>query len=398
MPPMQELRGGRLPARLADLATAPAVLYLHGELPRGPVVAIVGTRRPTPAAAAYARELAGELGVAGVAIISGGAAGIDTAAHQGALDVGAPTVVVAPSGFERPYPPQNAELFRQVVRSGGAFLATTAAQTVATLPRFFERNGVLVALSHAVIVVEAPLRSGARNAAKFARRLGRPLFAVPTQPWNSNGQGCVAELQLGANPLASHRDVLRLLGRMRLHAVALPPTRAARVVRMGSSAICNFDQVERGTAQSHSPNWDPRTADEPCWSTLRPGSEGSGQNPDAGRSGLSRQQRDPVPAPPPPTAHAAPRPEPGSCKRRGRAASRPRASSTTLLLTGGQSESAGAGSSIVLDAVRAGATHADQVCAQTGLEAARVAQLLLALTLDGRLASDRAGRLRILCE
>ena len=352
MPPEHELRGGRLPARLADLANPPAVLYLHGELPRAPAVAIVGTRRPTPAAAEYARELAGELGAAGVAIISGGAAGIDTAAHQGALDVGAPTVVVAPSGFERPYPPQNAELFRQVVLSGGAYLTTGAAPTLATLPRFFERNGVLVALSHAVIVVEAPLRSGARNAAKTARQLGRPLFAVPAQPWNTNAQGCLAELQLGAHPLGSHREVLRLLEQMRLHAIALPPSHAARVVRMGTTANSDSDLTEPSESRAS-----PRTRE----------------------------------------ARAANGPARGAA-RRDRAVSRPRGDAATLLLTGDCSNSVGEDGGLVLDAVRAGALHADEVCAQTGLEAARVAQLLLTLTLDGRLVTDRAGRLRVLGE
>jgi DNA processing protein len=88
--------------------------------------------------------------------------------------------------------------------------------------QFFRRNSILVALSHAIIVVEAPLRSGARNAAKWARELGRPCFIVPAAPWNPRGLGNIAELQLGGRVLVSHEQILRLLAERQLHAVAVP--------------------------------------------------------------------------------------------------------------------------------------------------------------------------------
>jgi DNA processing protein len=217
----RELSGPRLPARLADLPHPPARLYLHGELPRGPAVAIVGTRQPTEPATDFARDLAMRLGEAGVTVLSGGALGIDSAAHQGALDAGGITVVVAPASFDRPFPPANAALFRRVLAQGGAYLTSAPPDTPAALHRFFERNAVLAALAHALVVVECPLRSGARNAAAAARRLGRALFAVPAVPWNTRGRGCVAELQRGARPLMSYRDLLRWLQQSRLHAVSL---------------------------------------------------------------------------------------------------------------------------------------------------------------------------------
>ena len=207
-------------------ARATAVLYARGELPRGPAVAVVGTRKPTRGAALFARELAGELAAAGVTVLSGGAEGIDTSAHRGALLVGGLTVVVAPSGFERPYPERHGRLFRRIVRHGGAHVSLWRADVSASDPNFFLRNRVLVALAHAVVVVEAPFRSGARNTAKHARRLGRPLFVAPSVPWNPKGAGCILELGLGARPLGSVRDVLALLETQRLHAVALPPQRA----------------------------------------------------------------------------------------------------------------------------------------------------------------------------
>ena len=217
------LTGSALPGRLADLESPPERLFLRGELPRGPAVAIVGTRHPTDAYARFAHDLAHELAEAGVAVLSGGAEGIDTEAHRGALAAGGVTVVVAPAGFERPFPEKNAQLFRDVVAGGGAYLSLPEPNCPADRGIFFARNACLVALSHLVVVVESPVRSGARNAAAYARRLGRPLFVVPAAPWHSNGRGCLAELQLGAQVLISVKDLLRALREQNLHAVGPTP-------------------------------------------------------------------------------------------------------------------------------------------------------------------------------
>ncbi|MBN1609861.1 MAG: DNA-processing protein DprA [Polyangiaceae bacterium] len=205
------LTGSELPPRLRDLASPPAVLHAWGELPRGPAVAVVGTRRSTEDGEAYARQLCGELAARGVAILSGGAVGIDTAAHRGALEARGATVVVAPCGFDRPYPACNTELFQKIVAGGGAYVSLVSGSDAATSAAFFPRNGCLVALAHAVVMVQAPLRSGARNALAQARRLGRPVLVAPEAPWRPEGAGCIAELKLGARPIASYRDVLAVL-------------------------------------------------------------------------------------------------------------------------------------------------------------------------------------------
>jgi DNA processing protein len=207
----------RLPPRLADLAAPPARLYLRGELPRGPAVAVVGTRRASPEAVAFTRGFAAELAAAGVAVLSGGAEGIDTAAHEGALDVGGTTVVVAPAGFNRPFPEENAALFQRVVDSGGAYLSLRPDDMPADPAIFFARNACLVALAHAVVVTQLGFRSGAANAAKWARKLGRPLFIVPHSPWVKEGIGAVRELRLGGRPLDRAKEVLKLLDAAGLH-------------------------------------------------------------------------------------------------------------------------------------------------------------------------------------
>lgn len=206
--PAQILEGATLPPDVRDLPKPPARLFLHGNAPLGPRVAIVGTRRPTAEALSYAGELAFRFAERGVAVLSGGAKGIDAAAHRGALRAAGVTLVVAPSSFDRPYPAGHRGLFEEIVSAGGGYLSRFAAGVEARQHRFLDRNALLAALCHAVVVVEAPLRSGARNTAAWARRLRRPCFVVPSPPWNERGRGCIVELQLGAWPLAAPEEVL----------------------------------------------------------------------------------------------------------------------------------------------------------------------------------------------
>ncbi|MDF3065231.1 MAG: Rossmann fold nucleotide-binding protein Smf [Polyangiaceae bacterium] len=223
---MQELTGARLPPQLADLGQPPQRLYLEGQLPRGPAVAIVGTRGASAEAVVWVRGFASELASRGVTIVSGGAEGIDTAAHEGALAVGGLTVVVAVPGLSRPFPEQNGPLFRRVVEAGGAYLSLYPEHQAAKRGHFFARNGVLVALCHALVVGQTGVVGGSRNAAKWARELGRPLFVVPHSPWVAEGRGAVVELRLGARPLDSWKEMLRFLHRSGHHALDPGPKAA----------------------------------------------------------------------------------------------------------------------------------------------------------------------------
>jgi DNA processing protein len=157
-----------------------------------------------------------------VAVLSGGAEGIDTAAHEGALLGGGTTVVVAPAGLSHPFPEQNAPLFRRIVDAGGAYLSLHPQDIPADRPIFFARNGCLVALAHAVVITETRFKGGALNAAKWARQLGRPHFVVPHSPWHEPGSGAVRLMRLGARPLDRAADVLKLLSAARLHGLPAP--------------------------------------------------------------------------------------------------------------------------------------------------------------------------------
>jgi DNA processing protein len=216
------LSGKDLPARISDLQEPPGRLYVHGELPRGPCVAIVGTRDCSEEGYDFTRNLAADFAAAGVAVLSGGARGIDTAAHEGALLGGGVTVVVAPAGLSHPYPPENAALFQRVVDSGGAYLSLHPQHVAADRGVFFPRNACLVALAHAVIITETRWRGGACNAAKWARDLGRPHFVVPHSPWHEAGSGAVRLMRLGARPLDRAQDVLKLLASAGLHGLPAP--------------------------------------------------------------------------------------------------------------------------------------------------------------------------------
>jgi DNA processing protein len=174
---------------------------------RRPSVAIVGTRAATAYGKGLARCFAAELGTAGCSIISGLALGIDAAAHQGALDAGAPTIGVLGGGHDRFFPPRNRALAEQMIERGGAVLSPYAPDEEARPWQFLERNGIVAALSDAVVVIEAPARSGALNTAGWAA--GRiPVFAVPGDVDRAHVAGCHALIRDGAILTRSAQDVL----------------------------------------------------------------------------------------------------------------------------------------------------------------------------------------------
>ncbi len=215
------MSAGSLPPRLADLSDPPSELFLWGQLPRGAAVAVVGTRKPSDPALHFTRQLVHDLARAGVAILSGGAAGVDRAAHEAALEAGGETLVVAPAGLSRPYPAAHEELFRRVLAAGGGYLSVVPDGSAAEPWCFFRRNSVMAALAHAVVAVECGVRSGTRNTTARARRLGRPVFWPPSPPWEPRGAGFLVEYRLGGvTPLRDARDVLESLRARRLYGVS----------------------------------------------------------------------------------------------------------------------------------------------------------------------------------
>lgn len=186
------------------LVPKPARITLSRALPRGITVAIVGTRRPCDGARELAFELARAVVTADGIVVSGGALGIDAAAHEGALGAGGRTIAVVATGQKHVFPAQHADLYERIASSEGAMVWPFPDDTEARTPQFLRRNGLLVALSTSVVVVQAGLGSGALNAASWARRLGRRVWVVPQSPWAARGfEGSLGELERGARPLVS---------------------------------------------------------------------------------------------------------------------------------------------------------------------------------------------------
>lgn len=180
-----------------------------------PRVAIVGSRAATAEASAFADALAHDLAAQGVVVVSGGAAGIDAAAHEGALRASGETWAVLPTGPGEIFPKENQDLFARIAASAGALVFPFPAGTRAMRHNFLTRNGILVTLADVVVVVQASLQSGARNAAKWARDESKPLFVVPGPPWDASFAGCLEEIRLGAQVLTSPERVSEALARLR---------------------------------------------------------------------------------------------------------------------------------------------------------------------------------------
>ena len=196
------------PAGLLQLPDPPEQIRLAGSLPNlEHAVAIVGTRYADVDALRFTHDLSAELALAGCCVVSGGARGIDAAAHRGALSAGGKTVAVLATGFDRAYPSAHRELFSTIAARGA--LVTEAQDGWSPRPGLFlARNRLIAALSPQVVVVQAPFRSGALSTAGHAKRLKRQLFAVPGAPWNPRSAGTNSLLGEGALICTSVRDVL----------------------------------------------------------------------------------------------------------------------------------------------------------------------------------------------
>lgn len=188
-----------LPPRLSALGWSRTV-RVRGGLVDGPAVAIVGARAATQIGMDRAHALAKHLAGRGVRIVSGGALGIDGAAHRGALAGGGATTVVLGSGLDVPYPARHQPLFAQILREGGALVSELADDEQPRRSTFVQRNRLIAALADAVLVIEADVRSGSLSTARAALQLGRVVAAWP------GSRGCDRLLARGAGILESAQD------------------------------------------------------------------------------------------------------------------------------------------------------------------------------------------------
>ncbi len=228
------------PRSLLELVDAPPVLFVNGEvLPCDELaVAIVGTRHASVYGRQQATRIAYELAKSGVTIISGLARGIDTAAHQGALDAGGRTIAVFGCGLSHIYPPEN-EGLAKAIAADGALVSEFAPATKPRAGMFPQRNRIISGLAHATLVIEAPERSGSLITARTASEQGRDVMALPGNVNSRASQGTNLLIRDGAKLIRHADDVLECLGPLARGV----PTADGREVRRPSEALLN--DVER---------------------------------------------------------------------------------------------------------------------------------------------------------
>jgi len=206
------------PSGLHDLGVhMPVMLWTRGDpevLGAARSAAIVGARAATAYGESIAGEIAGDLAAAGTPIISGGAYGIDGAAHRAALGVGGPTVAFLAGGVDRAYPIGHQQLFERI-RQAGTVVSEVPCGVAPTKWRFLGRNRLIAAASSATVVVEAGWRSGTLNTAGHAANLGRPLGAVPGPVTSAASAGCHRLLrEFDAVCVTNAQEVRELWGEM----------------------------------------------------------------------------------------------------------------------------------------------------------------------------------------
>ena len=200
------------PRRLAMIPDPPPVLYVRGTLPSADehAVAIVGSRRATPAGALMTQEFSQRLAAMGFTIVSGLARGIDAAAHRGALAAKARTIAVVGCGVDRTYPPEHRQL-RKDIENNGAVVSELPLGSPPLPYHFPRRNRIISGLSLGVIVSEAKQKSGALITARFALEQNREVFAIPGAVKNGKHQGAHGLIKQGAKLVEEARDVVEEL-------------------------------------------------------------------------------------------------------------------------------------------------------------------------------------------
>ena len=201
--------------RLANIANPPKSLCFMGKLPTSgaPVVAIVGSRKPSAYGREVTEQLASDLATAGCIIVSGLALGIDGIAQKAALEAGGTVIGVIPNELPDISPQTNYKLAMNIIKNGGAILSEWKKGDGKIVNRwsFLERNRLVSGLADAVIITEAAERSGTLNTAAHALSQGRDVFAVPGNITSPLSAGCNALLKQGAYPATEAKDILQII-------------------------------------------------------------------------------------------------------------------------------------------------------------------------------------------
>ncbi len=205
------------PHLLLEIPSPPPVLYYRGRVqPQEnqaitPLVGIVGTRDPSEYGKRWTRRISTALVKRGFTVVSGMAAGIDTEAHIGCLEAGGRTIAVLGTGVDQIYPPRNQPLYEQIVAQG-LLVSEYPAGTKPNRIHFPQRNRIIAGLCRAVLVMEAPTKSGALITAHYANDFCRDVYALPGSLDNYKSLGCLGLLNGGAHVILNEGHLLEMLG------------------------------------------------------------------------------------------------------------------------------------------------------------------------------------------
>jgi DNA processing protein len=199
----------RYPANLRETHDPPPYLYVKGRLVEGDKVsvAVVGSRKATQYGRQLTKKISGDIAAKGVTIVSGGARGIDTEAHKGAIEAGGRTIAVLGCGIDVVYPPENASLFKAVAESG-AVVTEFPVGTPPDAANFPQRNRIISGISMGVVVMEAADVSGSLITASYSLDQGREVYAVPGSVASPTSRGTNSLIKKGAKLVEGSEDIL----------------------------------------------------------------------------------------------------------------------------------------------------------------------------------------------
>jgi DNA processing protein len=210
-------KNSQYPPQLLRLHSPPKQLFVESqnwvELLQKPMLAVVGTRKPTAYGASASAQIIREVASRGVCIVSGLALGTDSIAHKAALEVGGATIAVLPAGLDTIYPASHRQLANDIVASGGALVTEFTPKTkLAFKSNFIQRNRIIAGLSTAIFIPEAAAKSGSLHTVQFALESGIDVCAMPGHIHNPLAEGCHNLIKAGAGVITSADDILAILG------------------------------------------------------------------------------------------------------------------------------------------------------------------------------------------
>lgn len=200
------------PKLLKEISSIPDRIYYLGDISFGsPSVAVVGSRKISSYGRAVTQTLVHDLASLGIVIVSGLALGIDTLAHQTALEAKGKTIAVLANGLDQIYPPSNRNLAARILKEGGGIISEYNVGTPPLKHNFPARNRIIAGLALAVIVIEAHSKSGALITANFGLEANRLVMAVPGNITSPYSEGANSLLKAGAIPVTKARDIITAL-------------------------------------------------------------------------------------------------------------------------------------------------------------------------------------------